>query len=512
MGGRDRYRKLDQKLGDFSEQQTQRSFKSMRTNDILTKSLGNDKHSGRTRGQSKFVRQLHYFNIIQSSRENVEVSAVKRQLAALERTVQELCAKYGINRKTMAEENTASTVDQHNSFKASCTQNEKEPGPSDPQPTPNARRTWAMFQPTVREIPLGEKNVRLTINVPKLKHALLPIPTNEATIIEEAVVQQGIDREVYRRKRANNILRILTNAPKGKLYLMPYNSGQHWILAVIDSWDDSIIYFNPLRNEPGDDFHDLIKLALNDWKILVGKGVRKRRNYETLINNVRCQVEPKSLSQGKIIRNATQSLSIPTLPACYMKPNPFEIIALSHGTPLRASETSCTLSGSAQFAQGPLLDSSTDDNREGLQESYHDDVENVPTGPIDIAELPSTTPEAEETISDAPASVANVEDTNALAPASEDPTAGNNGLEDVRVSQSCETLENPVTLGDKADKKNLSFWSQAPNIHAFLELFETGESRGPLVENTVDHSGEITLFKGVGVPLETVPFPEMAFA
>ncbi|GMN58850.1 hypothetical protein TIFTF001_027941 [Ficus carica] len=40
---------------------------------------------------------------------------------------------------------------------------------------------------TVHEIPLGEENVRVTIIVPKLKRVLLPIPTNEATCIEEAV-------------------------------------------------------------------------------------------------------------------------------------------------------------------------------------------------------------------------------------------------------------------------------------------------------------------------------------
>ena len=40
---------------------------------------------------------------------------------------------------------------------------------------------------TVHGIPLGEENVRVTINIPKLKHALLPILTNEATIIEEVV-------------------------------------------------------------------------------------------------------------------------------------------------------------------------------------------------------------------------------------------------------------------------------------------------------------------------------------
>ncbi|GMN22224.1 hypothetical protein TIFTF001_040207 [Ficus carica] len=63
---------------DFSEQETQGSFEFVGTNDILTKSLGNAEHSGRTRGQSKFVKQSHYFNIVQSSRENAEVSEVKR--------------------------------------------------------------------------------------------------------------------------------------------------------------------------------------------------------------------------------------------------------------------------------------------------------------------------------------------------------------------------------------------------------------------------------------------------
>ena len=40
---------------------------------------------------------------------------------------------------------------------------------------------------TVHGIPLGEGNVRVTISVPKFKHALLPVPTHEATYVEEAV-------------------------------------------------------------------------------------------------------------------------------------------------------------------------------------------------------------------------------------------------------------------------------------------------------------------------------------
>ncbi|GMN59597.1 hypothetical protein TIFTF001_028695 [Ficus carica] len=56
-------------------------------------------------------------------------------------------------------------------------------------------------------------------------------------------------------------------------------------------------------------------------------------------------------------------------------PYPLETVALSHGTPPRAFETPCTLFGSAQIAQGPLLDNSTDHNREG--ESHGPLVENT---------------------------------------------------------------------------------------------------------------------------------------
>ncbi|GMN62151.1 hypothetical protein TIFTF001_031243 [Ficus carica] len=91
-------------------------------------------------------------------------------------------------------------------------------------------------------------------------------------------VQCVADRAAYIRERADYILQILRNAPQGKLFLMPYNSGQHWILTIIDPWDDLVLYFNPLGNKPGDDFKDLITTALNDWKISVGRGVRQRRN------------------------------------------------------------------------------------------------------------------------------------------------------------------------------------------------------------------------------------------
>ncbi|GMN43152.1 hypothetical protein TIFTF001_012353 [Ficus carica] len=239
-GGRDGYRKRDQahfeKTGKYAERHenwlnmrvkpdgsfkneackniadiiTLGSFESVGTEDILTKALGNAEHSGRIRGQSKFVKQSQYFNVAGSYHENAEVLDMKRQLAALERTVHELCAKHGINRETMAEEQTAPTVDQHNSFKASCTLNEKGAEASDPKTMPNTSKECHLFLPdlinggdvlaatgkaymecvptdTIHRIPLGEENVRVTITVPKLKGALLLIPTHEATSIEEAV-------------------------------------------------------------------------------------------------------------------------------------------------------------------------------------------------------------------------------------------------------------------------------------------------------------------------------------
>ncbi|GMN59068.1 hypothetical protein TIFTF001_028163 [Ficus carica] len=63
-----------------------------------------------------------------------------RRMEPREKFESSVCAKHGINRETIAEETIASTVDQHNSFKASCTLNEKEAGASDTQPMPNASK------------------------------------------------------------------------------------------------------------------------------------------------------------------------------------------------------------------------------------------------------------------------------------------------------------------------------------------------------------------------------------
>ncbi|GMN19646.1 hypothetical protein TIFTF001_039859 [Ficus carica] len=262
----------------------------------------------------------------------------------------------------MAEETTAPTIDQHNSFKASCTLNEKEAGLSDPKPMPNASKECQLFLPNlvnggdvlvavgraymdcvptdiVHGIPLatcieeavggfvawpkrlvvvqtslsqasqgpshapdreveGSKRTKKRVGRKKIQSqpevqqqpAQQELPSYLAdycgrTSMDQrfefispvlvSPVQQNVDRAAYVQERAQYILRILRDAPKGKRFLMPYNSGQHWIVAVIDPWNDLILYFNPLRNQPGDNFKDLITTALNDWKLLVGSEIRQ---------------------------------------------------------------------------------------------------------------------------------------------------------------------------------------------------------------------------------------------
>ncbi|GMN70129.1 hypothetical protein TIFTF001_039172 [Ficus carica] len=157
--------------------ESQGTFESVGTTDVLTQALSRPKHPDRIRGQSKFVKQSQYFNLNRSSNRDSE---------------------------------NVTTIDQYNSCKASCSIQEKQPGVADPPTMPvdsqqcklyifdelHGRqllvafgRAWleSLRTDTVHGIPLGEGNVRVLINVPKLKKAALPIPTYEATTVDEAV-------------------------------------------------------------------------------------------------------------------------------------------------------------------------------------------------------------------------------------------------------------------------------------------------------------------------------------
>ncbi|GMN32715.1 hypothetical protein TIFTF001_041779 [Ficus carica] len=215
-GGRDGYRKLDQenfkktvkwerKDGLWLEQQTgederssmeyntqdsQDTFKSVGTSDVLSQALSRPEHKGRVRGQSKFVKPSQYFNLNQNSSKDNEVPSMKREIEELKALVRGLCAKKDV--EPSVDPNNVPTVDQHNSFKASCSAQEKQHGVSDlptmPVDSQECKlyifdevqggqllvafgRAWLESLPTdtVHGIPLGEGNVGVSINVPKLK-------------------------------------------------------------------------------------------------------------------------------------------------------------------------------------------------------------------------------------------------------------------------------------------------------------------------------------------------------
>ncbi|GMN62964.1 hypothetical protein TIFTF001_032041 [Ficus carica] len=279
-GGRDGYRKLDQEkyknIGKWEkrdalwlDQQTgedgelkdpackkvseliesQGTFESVGTSDVLSQAL---------------------------SRPNTkDISVGNQKLKAL---VRGLCAKKDV--EPSFDPNNVPTIDQHNNFKASCSVQEKQHGVSDPPTMPVESqkcklyifdevhggkllvafgRTWLESLPNdiVHGIPLGEGNVRVSINVPKLKKATLPIPTYEATTVEDVV--NGYLEELCRinwqaekfvfvsptlistvridtdnagmRERADILVSFLHDAPKGRLYLVPHNRGRHWVLG-----------------------------------------------------------------------------------------------------------------------------------------------------------------------------------------------------------------------------------------------------------------------------------------
>ncbi|GMN64212.1 hypothetical protein TIFTF001_033283 [Ficus carica] len=226
-GGRDGYRKLDQeKMGldgelkdpackkaselimEYNTQESQGTFESVGTSNVLSHALSRPEHKGRVRGQSKFIKPSQYFNLNRSSSKDNEVQSMRREIEALKALVRGLCANKDV--VPSVDPNNVPTVDQHNSFKASCSAQEKQHGvydlPTMPVDSQECKLyifdevqggqvlvafgiAWLESLPTdtVHGIPLGEESVRVSINVPKLKKSSLPIPTYEATTVEDAI-------------------------------------------------------------------------------------------------------------------------------------------------------------------------------------------------------------------------------------------------------------------------------------------------------------------------------------
>ncbi|GMN67300.1 hypothetical protein TIFTF001_036352 [Ficus carica] len=439
-------KKASELIVEYNTQESQGTFESVGINDVLSQALSRPEHKGRVRGQSKFVKPSQYFNLSRSSKKDNEVQSMRREIEELKALVRGLCANRDV--EPSVDPKNVPTVDQHNSFKASCSAQEKQDGVAEPPSMPvNSQecklyifdevqggqllvafgRVWLESLPTdtVHGIPLGEGNVRVSINVPKLKKSPLPIPTYDATTVEDVVngfvawpkilveldmsmkrrveglvtfpTQQqatknvkkramrplayyahssmrqgnqievpipytimGFDMPVFlsfediyefinlqeisancilvymryleelcringqaekfvfvspslispvrtdtedagRRERADNLLSFLRDAPKERLYRVPHNRGRHWVLGVIDPWEDLVLYFDPLREKKRDDFTELMNMALTDWKITTGEGIRRRRDCKTKISNRPCPLQEGSVECGYFI-------------------------------------------------------------------------------------------------------------------------------------------------------------------------------------------------------------------
>ncbi|GMN22793.1 hypothetical protein TIFTF001_050234 [Ficus carica] len=107
----------------YNTQESQGNFKSVDTNDVLTQALSKPEHPGGTRGQSKFVKQSQYSNLKQSSNRDTEVLSMGCEIEELKDLVRGLCVKKDAE-PSFYQENMP-TIDQHNSFNASYTLQEK---------------------------------------------------------------------------------------------------------------------------------------------------------------------------------------------------------------------------------------------------------------------------------------------------------------------------------------------------------------------------------------------------
>ncbi|GMN40313.1 hypothetical protein TIFTF001_009534 [Ficus carica] len=139
------------------------------------------------------------------------VLSMRREIEELKEMVHGLCAKKDVE-PSVYQENMP-TVVQHNSFKASCILHDKQPSVFDPPTMPGMD---------------GEPS-----------HRYSSWDTTRTDTPDAGL-----------RERADALVAFLRNAPKGRLYLVPHYRGRHWVLGVIDPWEDLVLYILfEIRNE-----------------------------------------------------------------------------------------------------------------------------------------------------------------------------------------------------------------------------------------------------------------------
>ncbi|GMN37005.1 hypothetical protein TIFTF001_042561 [Ficus carica] len=101
----------------YNTQESQGTFESVGTSDVLSRALSRPEYKGRIRGKSKFITPFKYFNLNRSLNKDNEVLSMRREIEELNALVCGLCANKDV--EPSFDPNNVPTVDQHNSFKAS---------------------------------------------------------------------------------------------------------------------------------------------------------------------------------------------------------------------------------------------------------------------------------------------------------------------------------------------------------------------------------------------------------
>ncbi|GMN55035.1 hypothetical protein TIFTF001_024151 [Ficus carica] len=238
---------------------------------------------------------------------------MRREIKELKALVRGLCANKDME-PSFTQENVP-TVDQHNSFKASCYVQEKQHGVSDPPTMPVDSQECKLYifdeirwtvaccvwksmagEPSLRYSPwdsTGYLEELCRINGQAEKFVFLS-PTLVSPVRTDT-------EDAGMRERADVLIGFLRDAPKGRLNLVPHNRGRHWVLGVIDPWEDLVLYFDPLREKKRDDFTNLMRMALTDWKLMTGEGIRRRRDCKMKISDRHCPIQERSVKCGYFI-------------------------------------------------------------------------------------------------------------------------------------------------------------------------------------------------------------------
>ncbi|GMN26066.1 hypothetical protein TIFTF001_043958 [Ficus carica] len=266
------YRKVGELI--YNTYESQGNFESVGTKDVLTQVLSKPEHPGHTHGQSKFVKQSQYFALKRSSNRDTEVLSMRRKIEELKELVRGLCAKKDVE-PSFYQENMP-TVDQHNSFKASCTLQENDLECLIRQPCRSIVRSvisilsmnfiWTVAcciwkdmdgEPSHRCNPWDTTRAsRGPSHVPdqaaegnKSPKKLGKKPINSRTEVQQDAKQErpsfdfnkmnmelrplayyalnSIREDAGLRERADALIAFLRDAPNGRLYLVPHYRGRN---------------------------------------------------------------------------------------------------------------------------------------------------------------------------------------------------------------------------------------------------------------------------------------------